>query len=104
MNLFLHLTPEDLTSEGTGAVSVEKLGAATTQLLADWLAGYAATGGKVILRPVLDLTRPPWRWTSTTHPPPYASAASCATHTASSPAADTTPAPATSTTSSPTSP
>ena len=37
MNLFLHLTPEDLTGEGTGAVSVEKLGAATTQLLADWL-------------------------------------------------------------------
>ncbi len=56
MNLFVHLTPEDLTGEGTGAVSVEKLGAATTQLLADWLAGYAATGGKVILRPVLDLT------------------------------------------------
>ncbi len=55
MNLFVHLTPEDLTSEGTGAVSVEKLGAATTQLLADWLTGYAATGGKVILRPVLDL-------------------------------------------------
>ena len=41
---------------GTGAVSVEKLGAATTQLLADWLTGYAATGGKVIFRPVLDLT------------------------------------------------
>ncbi len=55
MNLFVHLTPEDLKGDGTGAVSVEKLGAATTQLLADWLTGYAATGGKVILRPVLDL-------------------------------------------------
>ncbi len=102
MNLFVHLTPDDLDGDGTGAVSVEKLGAATTQLLADWLTGYAATGGKVILRPVLDLTRPR-RWTSTTHPPPCASAASCATPTASSPAADATPAPATSTTSSPTS-
>ncbi len=34
---------------------IEKLGAATTQLLADWLARYAATGGKVTLRPVIDL-------------------------------------------------
>ena len=56
MNLFVHLTPEDLTGDGTGAVSIEKLGAATTQLLADWLTGHAATGGKVILRPVIDLS------------------------------------------------
>ena len=39
----------------TGAVSIEKLGAATTALLTDWLARWAATGGKVTLRPVLHL-------------------------------------------------
>ena len=43
--------------QGTGAVSIEKLGAATTQLLTDWLTRFAAAGTKVNLRPVLDLTR-----------------------------------------------
>ena len=54
MNLYLHLTPDDLQPE-TGAVAIEKLGAATTDLLQDWLARHAATGGRINLRPVLDL-------------------------------------------------
>ena len=54
MNLYLHLTPEDL-EPGTGAVSIEKHGAATTALLHDWLTRHTAVGGKVLIRPVLDL-------------------------------------------------
>ncbi|MEO5652545.1 MAG: hypothetical protein ABIN79_13320, partial [Marmoricola sp.] len=58
-NLFVHLTPEDLQPDhaegGTGAVTIEKLGAATTKLLTDWLRSLTDTGGKVILRPVIDL-------------------------------------------------
>ena len=61
-NLFVHLTPDDLQADldqegtgGTGAVTIERLGAATTRLLTDWLARLTGTGGKVILRPVLDL-------------------------------------------------
>ncbi len=62
-NLFVHLTPADLeadlaqdgTDAGTGAVSIERLGAATTRLLTDWLGRLAGTGGKVVIRPVLDL-------------------------------------------------
>ena len=66
----MHLTPADLAADladSTGAASVEKLGAATTQLLTDWLTRFAAAGTKITLRPVLDLnsTRPS---TSTTHP------------------------------------
>jgi hypothetical protein len=53
-NLYVHLTPDDL--EGTGSVTIEKLGAATTQLLTDWLARHCGAGGKVLVRPVLDLT------------------------------------------------
>ena len=56
LDFYLHLTPADLTGEGAGAVSIEKLGAATTHLLADWLARHGAVGGKVNLRPVLDLS------------------------------------------------
>ena len=55
MNLFLHLTPDDLQPE-TGAVTIEKLGAATTDLLHDWLTRHTATGGRINVRPVLDLT------------------------------------------------
>ena len=58
-NLFVHLRPEDLEADltgGTGATSIEKLGAATTKLLTDWLTRLTDTGGKVILRPVLDLS------------------------------------------------
>ena len=58
-NLFVHLRPEDLEADltgGTGATSIEKLGAATTRLLTDWLTRLTSTGGKVILRPVLDLS------------------------------------------------
>ena len=57
-NLYVHLTPADLEAalaDGTGAASVEKLGAATTQLLTDWLTRFAAAGTKITLRPVLDL-------------------------------------------------
>ena len=57
-NLYVHLTPADLAAdldEGTGAASIEKLGAATTQLLTDWLTRFAAAGTKITLRPVLDL-------------------------------------------------
>ena len=42
-------------ADGTGAASIEKLGAATTQLLTDWLTRFAAAGTKITLRPVLDL-------------------------------------------------
>src|ERR1700712_2465315 len=38
MNLYLHLTPD------SGAASIEKLGAATNQLLTDWLARYTGSG------------------------------------------------------------
>ena len=57
-NLYVHLTPADLAADladGTGAASIEKLGAATTQLLTDWLTRFAAAGTKITLRPVLDL-------------------------------------------------
>ena len=37
-------------------MSIEKLGAATTSCSTDWLTRYAAAGGKVIVRPVLDLS------------------------------------------------
>ena len=52
-NLFVHLRPEDLEADldqnlsGTGAVTIEKLGAATTRLLTDWLTRLTSTGGKV---------------------------------------------------------
>ena len=44
MNLYVHLTPDDLRRDRCG--SIEKLGAATTQLLDDWLARHTAAGGK----------------------------------------------------------
>jgi len=58
-NLYVHLTPADLAAdldESTGAASIEKLGAATTQLLTNWLTRFAATGTRITLRPVLDLS------------------------------------------------
>ncbi|HSK32441.1 MAG TPA: DUF222 domain-containing protein [Propionicimonas sp.] len=66
-DLYLHLTPQDLAADlsdlsdlgdldgGTGAVSSERLGAATTRLLTDWLTRHTAAGGTIRLRPVLDL-------------------------------------------------
>jgi hypothetical protein len=57
-NLYVHLTPDDLTNDlagTTGAASIEKLGAATTRLLTDWLARFTSAGAKITLRPVLDL-------------------------------------------------
>jgi hypothetical protein len=46
MNLYVHLTPD------AAGASIEKLGAATNQLLHNWLTHHT---GKVIIRPVLDL-------------------------------------------------
>ena len=57
-NLYVHLTPADLAADlagDTGAATVEKLGAATTRLLTDWLTRFAQAGAKITLRPVLDL-------------------------------------------------
>ena len=57
-NLYVHLTAQDLIAdldEGTGAASIERFGAVTTQLLTDWLTRFAAAGTKITLRPVLDL-------------------------------------------------
>jgi hypothetical protein len=65
-NLYVHLTPADLEAP-VGAASIEKLGAATTQLLTDWLARFTATGAKVTLRPVLDLNAD---WAVDQHDPP----------------------------------
>ena len=53
-NLYVHLTPADLEAP-VGAATIEKLGAATTRLLTDWLARFTAAGAKITLRPVLDL-------------------------------------------------
>ena len=62
--------PGDLTGgTGTGAVSIEKLGAVTTHLLTDWLARHGGAGGKVNLRPVLDLNQD---WAVDQHDPPEA--------------------------------
>jgi hypothetical protein len=47
VNLFVHLDPDQ-----SGAVTIEKLGTATDQLLSEWLARHT---GRVIIRPVLDL-------------------------------------------------
>ncbi len=57
-NLYLHLSADDLAAQlvgGTGGADVERLGAATTVLLTDWLARFTTAGGKVVVRPVLDL-------------------------------------------------
>ena len=51
-------------------MSIEKLGAATTRLLTDWLTRYAAAGAKITLRPVLDLTAT--NWAVDQHDPPEA--------------------------------
>ena len=56
LDLYVHLTPADL-EPGTGACTIERLGAATIELLGDWLARQATTGGRVVIRPVLDLER-----------------------------------------------
>jgi hypothetical protein len=64
MEVFVHLTPTDLAAElapdgstgrGTGGAVVDRLGAATTELIGDWLARHTAAGGRVRIRPVLDL-------------------------------------------------
>ena len=96
-------TPHPSGPHGTGGVSIEKLGAATTQLLTEWLARHCGAGGKITSAPS-GPRRSRLRWTGTTHPKPCANKSSCATATASSPAAAATPAAATSTTSPPTSP
>ncbi len=48
-------------------MTIERLGAATTRLLTDWLTRHAQAGGRVIVRPVLDLADPR---TSDAHDPP----------------------------------
>jgi hypothetical protein len=65
-NLYVHLTPADLTG-GTGAATIEKLGAATTDLLTAWLHRFAQTGASIRIRPVLDLHR---TWSVDQHDPP----------------------------------
>ncbi len=72
--LFVHLTSQDLAADLTtdsagraGAVSIERLGAATTHLLGQWLARFAAAGAKIIVRPVLDPHR---TWAVDQHDPP----------------------------------
>ena len=100
-NLYVHLTPADLAADladGTGAASIEKLGAATTQLLTDWLTRFAAAGTKITLRPVLDLNS---EVAVDQHDPPEAMRETVMLRdpTASSPAAAATPGAATSTTS-----
>ena len=100
--LYLHVTTDDLRAAAAGeanlGANVERLGAGTLQLLADWL----RRTDRLTVRPVLDPSRisPVDR-----HDPPgrCARPSSSATGTASSPAAASTPGPATSTTSTPTS-
>lgn len=74
LDLFCHLTPDDLTHEagtgsGLGAVAVERLGAVTSDLLSQWLAKHAAAGGIIRIRPILDLNRD---WAVDQHDPPEA--------------------------------
>ena len=60
VDLFVHLTPSDLAQHhdgGTGAVVIERLGAASTHLIGDWLARHTAAGARVRIRPVLDPDR-----------------------------------------------
>jgi hypothetical protein len=65
-NLYVHLTPADLEAP-VGGATIEKLGAATTRLLTDWLARFAGAGAKITLRPVLDLNAD---WAVDQHDPP----------------------------------
>jgi len=70
LDLFVHLTPEDLAeTDGSGMAVIEKLGVATTRLLTKWLARHCAAVGKVVVRPVLDLGRD---WAVDAHDPPGA--------------------------------
>jgi uncharacterized protein DUF222 len=58
VSLYVHLTTDDVEADrdgGTGVAVVERLGAMTTRLLADWLARYAEAGTRITLRPVIDL-------------------------------------------------
>lgn len=58
VSLYVHLDVCDVRADcagGTGAATVERLGAITTQLLDEWLTRHAAAGTKITLRPVLDL-------------------------------------------------
>ena len=71
-NLYVHLTPADLAAdlaEGTGAASIEKLGAATTQLLTDWLTGSQQPAPRSPSARSSTST-PTGPSTSTTHPTP----------------------------------
>ena len=94
--------PADLAAdldESTGAASIEKLGAATTQLLTDWLTRFAAAGTKITLRPVLDLNATDGRGPARPTRSDARDRGAARRAPASSPAAAATPGPATSTTS-----
>ena len=62
-------SPRQIWQAPVGAASIEKLGAATTQLLTDWLTRFAQAGAKITLRPVLDLASD---WAVDQHDPPEA--------------------------------
>ena len=99
--LYLHVSTDDLRAAALGDANhggtVERLGAATLDLLADWL---RRTDRSPSAR---SSTRPGSpRWTATTRPTRCGKRSCCATGTACSPAAPSTPGPATSTTSTPT--
>jgi hypothetical protein len=55
VDLVVHVAPGDLAGQGAGAASIERLGAATTELLATWLSRHTSSGGRLVVRPVLDL-------------------------------------------------
>ena len=68
--LYLHLGPGDLAADlagGTGVATIERFGAATTDLLTEWLTRHSAAGGVIQVRPVLDLHR---TWAVDQHDPP----------------------------------
>jgi hypothetical protein len=74
-HLYVHLTPADVAADmavGSGAATIERLGAATTDLLTTWLARFASAGGRITLRPVLDLGEDPARSAVDQHDPPAA--------------------------------
>jgi hypothetical protein len=50
--LFVHISEDSLTRDGTGPAVIEGLGATSTDLIRGWL-----SGSTVIIRPVLDLNR-----------------------------------------------
>ncbi len=57
-NLYIHLTPEDLTNDLAGSQARRRSRSSAPPppgCSTDWLARFTATGAKITLRPVLDL-------------------------------------------------